>query len=96
MARKIRRTTPAKKSKPAPTPAIPRAHGRFDYSPIVDRPVLRWPNGARVALWVIPNIEHFLFDRPGTKISGGAHGRSIRTSSTTAGATTACASASGG
>jgi allantoinase len=71
MARKIRRTTPAKKNKPAAPPLIPRAHGRFDYSPIVDRPVLRWPNGARVALWVIPNIEHFLFDRPGTKISGG-------------------------
>jgi peptidoglycan/xylan/chitin deacetylase (PgdA/CDA1 family) len=45
------------------------SHGRFDYSPIVDRPPLRWPNGARVALWVIPNIEHFLFDRPSTSIS---------------------------
>ncbi len=44
-------------------------HGRFDYSPIVDRPVLRWPNGARVAVWLIPNIEHFLFDRPGTPLS---------------------------
>jgi peptidoglycan/xylan/chitin deacetylase (PgdA/CDA1 family) len=31
--------------------------------------VLRWPNGARVAVWVIPNIEHFLFDRPSTSIS---------------------------
>ena len=44
--------------------AIPREHGRFDYSAIVDRPPLRWPRGARVAVWVIPNIEHFLFDRP--------------------------------
>ena len=55
----------------APLPkAVPQAHGRFEYSPIIDRPALRWPNGARVALWVIPNIEHFLFDRPSTSISG--------------------------
>lgn len=44
-------------------------HGRFDYSPISQRPPLRWPNGARVAVWVIPNIEHFLFDRPSTSIT---------------------------
>ncbi|MGA2393777.1 MAG: polysaccharide deacetylase family protein [Candidatus Lustribacter sp.] len=37
-------------------------HGRFAYSPIVDRPPLRWPNGARLALWVIPNIEYIHFD----------------------------------
>src|ERR1041385_9200834 len=68
---RVRQTTAPKKA-PAGAPSeIPRAHGRFDYSPILDRPPLRWPNGARVALWVIPNIEHFLFDRPGTKISGG-------------------------
>lgn len=47
----------------------PIAHDRFSYSPIVDRPPLRWPNGARVALWVIPNIEHFMFDRPSTSIT---------------------------
>lgn len=52
--------------------AIPREHGRFAYSAIVDRPPLRWPNGARVAVWVIPNIEHFLFDRPATRIADGA------------------------
>jgi len=38
-------------------------HGRFAYSAIVDRPPLKWPNGAHVALWVIPNIEHFHFDQ---------------------------------
>src|SRR3954466_9968926 len=82
MARKSRRTTSAVRSavrtrvrqttapkKAGDAPPIPRAHGRFDYSPIIDRPPLRWPNGARVALWVIPNIEHFLFDRTATKIS---------------------------
>jgi allantoinase len=47
----------------------PTEHDRFAYSPIIDRPLLRWPNGARVALWVIPNIEHFLFDRPSTSIT---------------------------
>ncbi len=31
----------------------------FPYQAIVDRPQVRWPNGARVAVWVIPNIEHF-------------------------------------
>jgi allantoinase len=44
-------------------------HGRFEYSPIVDRQPLQFPNGARVALWVIPNIEHFLIDRPSTSIT---------------------------
>jgi allantoinase len=47
----------------------PTEHDRFAYSPIVDRPQLCWPNGTRVALWVIPNIEHFLFDRPSTSIT---------------------------
>jgi allantoinase len=31
----------------------------FPYQAIVDRPPLTWPNGARVAVWVIPNVEHF-------------------------------------
>jgi len=29
------------------------------YSPILHRPPLRWPGGARLALWVVPNIEHY-------------------------------------
>jgi peptidoglycan/xylan/chitin deacetylase (PgdA/CDA1 family) len=41
-------------------------HSRFAYSPIIDRKVLKWPNGARVAVWVVPNIEFFLFDKGGT------------------------------
>ena len=51
-----------------PQAAVGPEHGRFDYSPIIDRPRLSWPNGARVAVWVIPNIEHFHFDRPGTPL----------------------------
>jgi allantoinase len=31
----------------------------FPYQAIVDRPQVAWPTGARVAVWVIPNIEHF-------------------------------------
>jgi allantoinase len=34
-------------------------HDLFEYSPIIDRKPLRWPNGANVAVWVVPNIEHF-------------------------------------
>jgi peptidoglycan/xylan/chitin deacetylase (PgdA/CDA1 family) len=33
--------------------------GLYDYSPIVDRPRLTWPDGARVALWIAPNIEFY-------------------------------------
>ena len=32
---------------------------RFTYSPIVERPRWTLPNGARVAVWVVPNIEHY-------------------------------------
>ena len=39
-------------------------HGRFKYSAIAKRPRLQLPNGARVAVWVIPNIEHFHYDKP--------------------------------
>jgi peptidoglycan/xylan/chitin deacetylase (PgdA/CDA1 family) len=31
----------------------------FPYQAFIDRPPVRWPNDARVAVWVIPNIEHF-------------------------------------
>lgn len=31
----------------------------FPYQAIVDRPRITWPNGARIAVWVVPNIEHF-------------------------------------
>ncbi len=32
---------------------------RVDYSPIIDRPTIKWPNDARVALWIAPNVEHY-------------------------------------
>jgi allantoinase len=34
-------------------------HDVYEWSPIVNRPVLRWPNGARVALVVVVNLEHY-------------------------------------
>ncbi|MBF8255073.1 MAG: Polysaccharide deacetylase [Deltaproteobacteria bacterium] len=37
---------------------------RYDYSPIIRRPKIEWPNHGRVALWVAPNIEYFHFDKP--------------------------------
>ncbi len=42
----------------------PSDYGPFPYTPINRRPTLKWPNGARVALWVIPNIEFFSLNRP--------------------------------
>ena len=48
-----------------------RPYGPFPYSPIIDRPPLRWPNGARVALWVIPNIEFFALDEKIPPDAGG-------------------------
>jgi len=35
------------------------APGRFDYAPINERPVIKWPGNARVAFWVAPNMEFF-------------------------------------
>lgn len=38
---------------------MPLPPNRVDYSPIIDRPAIKWPNNARVALWIAPNIEHY-------------------------------------
>src|SRR5689334_4925112 len=40
----------------------PRRYGPLAYVPIHRRPKLSWPNGARVALWVNPNVEFFGLD----------------------------------
>jgi peptidoglycan/xylan/chitin deacetylase (PgdA/CDA1 family) len=37
---------------------------RYAYSGIVDRPKVRWPNGARLALWVVPNVELYEYIPP--------------------------------
>ncbi len=39
-------------------------HERFDYSAIVDRKPWKLPRGARVAVWVIVNIEEWDIEKP--------------------------------
>lgn len=39
-------------------------HDRLPYSPIVDRVPIEWPGGASVAVWVVPNIEHYEYLPP--------------------------------
>ena len=51
-----------------------RAYGMdqdfYPWSPIVARPVLRWPDNARVALAVIVNLEHWDWEVPaGTPVA---------------------------
>jgi peptidoglycan/xylan/chitin deacetylase (PgdA/CDA1 family) len=49
----------------------PRPYGPFAWSPIPLRPRFSWPNGARIALWVIPNIEFFALDEQIPASAGG-------------------------
>jgi len=44
-------------------------HDLFSYSPIVARPRLEWPDGARVAFYIGLNIEHYHVDKPATSAS---------------------------
>src|SRR5690348_1633809 len=39
-------------------------HDRMPYSAIIDRPAIQWPNDAKVAFWVAPNIEVYDFIPP--------------------------------
>jgi allantoinase len=45
-----------------------RDHERFEDSPIIRRPKLEWPNGARLAFWIAINVEHYRFDGPGLSL----------------------------
>lgn len=38
-----------------------RQHGRYPYSPIVERPVYDWPDGRRLAVYIAVNVETFPF-----------------------------------
>lgn len=38
--------------------------GLYDYWAYRDRPKIEWPNGARLAFWVAPNIEFYELDPP--------------------------------
>jgi peptidoglycan/xylan/chitin deacetylase (PgdA/CDA1 family) len=39
-------------------------HDRYDWSPLGARPAVHWPNGARLALWVVIALEWFPLDTP--------------------------------
>lgn len=41
---------------------------RVSYSAIVDRPVLQLPDAARVAVWIVPNVEHYEFVATGNPL----------------------------
>jgi len=46
----------------------------YDYSPIISRSKLFWPEGARLAFYIGLNVEHFEIDKPSTSIwSGTSH-----------------------
>jgi peptidoglycan/xylan/chitin deacetylase (PgdA/CDA1 family) len=47
---------------------MPSTNELFDYVPITERSQVSWPAGAKVAVYVGLNIEHFLIDRPSTSI----------------------------
>ena len=38
-----------------------RPNGRYDYSPIIARPDYNWPGGAKLAVYIALNLEHFSF-----------------------------------
>lgn len=41
---------------------------RIDYCPLPGRPRLRWPNDARLAFWVIPNVEYYQYTPSGVRV----------------------------
>ena len=49
----------------------PSKYGPYPYSPIVRRPKFEFPNGARVAVWVIPNLEFVALDEMIPASAGG-------------------------
>jgi allantoinase len=52
----------------------PQRYGPFNYVPINKRPNLKWPDGKRIAFWVIPNIESFALDEKMPAGPGGSGG----------------------
>jgi allantoinase len=43
---------------------LPTIYGPYRYLPITERKHFAWPGNARLALWVVPNIEFFPLDGP--------------------------------
>ena len=44
-------------------------HGRFDYSPVIDRDGKKMPGDARICVMVSPNIEHFHWGKRGMSMT---------------------------
>lgn len=42
---------------------MPSSNGRYAYTPITRSPEFRWPNGARLAVFVCLGIEEYVFDQ---------------------------------
>ncbi len=38
-----------------------KTHGRYNYSPITQRPIYQWPDGKHLAVYLALNVEHFAF-----------------------------------
>jgi allantoinase len=55
------RPDPHASSAPGPLLGALPDHGRFGYRPITRRPDYRWPGGARLAVYLGFNVEHFAF-----------------------------------
>lgn len=52
-----------------------RTDQRVEFSPISERVPMSFPNGARVAVWIAPNIEHWIPDTPGATINPSGAGQ---------------------
>lgn len=65
-------------SKPPTEPQPPRSvfSQIGTYSPIVERPWVHWPDNARLALWIVPNIEYTKCSR---RWENSMPGRAVRT-----------------
>ena len=47
-------------------------HDRYAWSQLHERPAITWPNGARVALWVVTQLQWFPLDmKPGVPVPAG-------------------------
>jgi allantoinase len=42
---------------------VPERVGPVPYRAYPDAPVIRWPNGARIAVWIVPNLEWYPLDK---------------------------------
>lgn len=47
-----------------------RDPGLYDYLPYDRRPKITWPDGARVAFWLAPNIEFYELEPPANPVRG--------------------------